>query len=225
MSNEQGKPRNPYARQNPYAKPKADMAYVGKEVKNEVEKENIIEDKVSLDTENTNVENVFIAENILNEKITDNGQEKISKDPETTETDEGSSADPHTETVFDNTDRSNSFYNDSDISYYSQEGTSEKPPYAQETQPARGLSIASLVFSIASLVCCGGFVSAVLAIVFACIAKAKGNKSGMTTAGLVIGILSMLIWVFLTVLFIFAVIMSEDEAIIEQTMRCMFAQI
>ena len=65
-------------------------------------------------------------------------------------------------------------------------------PNAKKAQPHQGMAIASLVLGILSFFCFG-IISGGLAIVFACIAKANGNKSGMATAGLVCGIIGVVL--------------------------------
>jgi len=67
-------------------------------------------------------------------------------------------------------------------------------PIVPIVTPAKGLAIASLVLGIISFVTILLFPIAILlgilAIIFACVAKSKGNKGGMGTSGLVLGILS-----------------------------------
>ncbi len=62
----------------------------------------------------------------------------------------------------------------------------------------KGLSIASMVLGIVSLVlCCIVYISvpcALLAIIFAAVGMKKGGK-GMAIAGLVLGIITMGLWV------------------------------
>ena len=69
--------------------------------------------------------------------------------------------------------------------------------------PGNGLAIASLVLGILSLVFwiayLGYVVMAPLAIIFGAVAKKQGNPSGMATAGIVMGIISiagaLLFWI------------------------------
>lgn len=66
-------------------------------------------------------------------------------------------------------------------------------------QPAKGFAVASLVLGIIGVVCMG-WLWGVLAIIFAAVAKSKGNKSGMATAGLVLGIIALVVGIIITVL-------------------------
>ena len=74
-------------------------------------------------------------------------------------------------------------------------------PNMKPAQPYQGYAIASLVLGILSFFCFG-IISGALAIAFASIAKNNGNKSGMATAGLVCGIVGLV----LTVIGLFAFI-------------------
>lgn len=80
------------------------------------------------------------------------------------------------------------------------------PPYQQPMQyqhpsqnyynpmlyePARGLSIASLVMGILSIPLAALFIFGVLGVIFAAVAKSKGNRTGKTTAGLVLSIIGV----------------------------------
>lgn len=67
---------------------------------------------------------------------------------------------------------------------------------APSEQAGKGLAIASLVTGILSVVCCGSLFIWVAAIVCAVIAKSKGNKSGMATAGLILGIIGGCLCIF-----------------------------
>ena len=79
------------------------------------------------------------------------------------------------------------------------------PPggYPDYRPPANGLAIASMVLGIMSLVLWiavwGYIIMAPLAIILGAVAKKKGNQSGMATAGIVMGIISIstgvLFWV------------------------------
>lgn len=75
-------------------------------------------------------------------------------------------------------------------------------PY-NNTQPANGLSIASLVLGIVGIIC---FmfpfpICSVLSIIFGGVAISKGNKSGMSTAGLVLGVIGTLLTIVFYVWF------------------------
>lgn len=69
---------------------------------------------------------------------------------------------------------------------------------ANAEQPAKGLSIASLVLGIISLIAFA-IIAGTLAIVFSCVAKKKGNTSKMTTAGLVLGIVGISLWLLMLI--------------------------
>ena len=71
------------------------------------------------------------------------------------------------------------------------------PPVQKVVPPANGLAIASLVLGIVSLVFClcfGGFLG-LPGIICAVIAMAKGNRSGMAIAGLILSIVGFLCFV------------------------------
>ena len=71
------------------------------------------------------------------------------------------------------------------------------PPVQKVVPPANGLAIASLVLGIVSLVFClcfGGFLG-LPCIICAVIAMAKGNRSGMAIAGLILSIVGFLCFV------------------------------
>ncbi len=70
---------------------------------------------------------------------------------------------------------------------------------APSEQPGKGLAIAALVTGILSIVCGGSFFIWIAAIVCAVIAKSKGNKSGMATAGLILGIIGGGLWLFFVI--------------------------
>lgn len=69
---------------------------------------------------------------------------------------------------------------------------------ANAEQPAKGLSIVSLVLGIISLIVFA-YIAGTLAIVFSCVAKKKGNTSKMTTAGLVLGIVGIGSWLLMQI--------------------------
>ena len=63
----------------------------------------------------------------------------------------------------------------------------------------KNFAIASLVCGICSFFCCA-FITGTLGIVFGAVAKQKGSKSPMATAGLVCGIIGIVSWLILMVL-------------------------
>ncbi len=77
-----------------------------------------------------------------------------------------------------------------------------EPPVAQPTwnndapsgEEGKTQAIWSLVTGILSVVCCQ--ICCIPAIILAVVAKNKGNKSGLATAGLVLGIIGACLWVF-----------------------------
>jgi hypothetical protein len=70
----------------------------------------------------------------------------------------------------------------------------EEPP-----QPCKGLAIASMILGFLSFMFYG-FLTGVLSVIFAIVAKANGNKSRMATTGLVCSICSMAFWTLVFVL-------------------------
>ncbi len=73
----------------------------------------------------------------------------------------------------------------------------QQPMYQQpmaNTDPGRGLAIASLVLGIVSFLCFPA-ITGVLGIVFGGIAKSKGSKSPMAVAGIVCGAIGIVLWI------------------------------
>lgn len=92
---------------------------------------------------------------------------------------------------------------------YSPYNAGPTPPYGQPyappspycgaptyEQPAKGMSIASLVLGIISIFLIP-IITGPLAIIFAGVAKSKGNTQKITTAGLVTGIVGVAGWLLL----------------------------
>ena len=69
------------------------------------------------------------------------------------------------------------------------------PPVAP-AQPGKGLAIAGMVLGIISLLCFP-YITGVLAVIFGAVAKNKGCKSGMATAGIVCGIIGVALWLLM----------------------------
>lgn len=68
------------------------------------------------------------------------------------------------------------------------------PPYQNNVQdPGKGLAIAALVLGIVSFFCFP-IITGVLGIVFGGVAKSKGCRSGMATAGIVCGAVGLGLW-------------------------------
>ena len=79
-------------------------------------------------------------------------------------------------------------------------------PVAPVRQPANGMAIAAMVLGITALVFAFipfmtffGWIGAIVGIILAVIAKARGNKGGAATAGLVCSIISLAIGVLILV--------------------------
>ena len=73
---------------------------------------------------------------------------------------------------------------------------SQQTNYRTTMQPGKGFAIASLVCGILSFFCYG-IVPGILAIVFGAVAKNKGCKDNMATAGIVLGIIGIAVYVIL----------------------------
>lgn len=69
------------------------------------------------------------------------------------------------------------------------------PPPVQHTgpQPAQGLATASMVMGILALTIMGPL-GGILGLIFALVARSQGNRSGQATAGLVMSIISLVLW-------------------------------
>ena len=130
MNEQQGKPKNPYARRNPYAVPVSEPTIESDKAESVLEKD---------DSENTAIEQV--------------DEVKSLAEGEKNESDAHDAVDD-----FCNTDSSNSFYNDSSADFGGSTAAYVSQSDNKEPQPANGFSVASLVFSLASIVCCGGII-------------------------------------------------------------------
>ncbi|MEV4018501.1 DUF4190 domain-containing protein [Nonomuraea angiospora] len=82
------------------------------------------------------------------------------------------------------------------------------PPYGvpyQQAQPGSGLATASLVLGVASpflvFVCFTGLITAILSIVFGCVALAKRAGKGRAIAGIVISALSLVLFAIVAIWF------------------------
>ena len=64
---------------------------------------------------------------------------------------------------------------------------------APNVEGGKGFAITSMILGILSIICCQAL--SIPAIIFFIVAKAKGSHSGMAIAGLVCGILGLLIWI------------------------------
>ena len=66
------------------------------------------------------------------------------------------------------------------------------------SQPGKGLAIAAMVCGIVSFLCFS-IILGPLAIIFGGVAKSKGCRSGMATAGIVCGAIAVALWLILMV--------------------------
>lgn len=74
------------------------------------------------------------------------------------------------------------------------------PAAPSADEPGKGFAIASLVLGIVSFFCFA-IVTGILAIIFGAVAKNKGSKSPMATAGIVLGIIALVLYVISLVAF------------------------
>ncbi|SEH02748.1 hypothetical protein SAMN05444920_12984 [Nonomuraea solani] len=78
-------------------------------------------------------------------------------------------------------------------------------PYQQQSQPGSGLATASLVLGVASpflvFVCFTGLITAILSIVFGCVALAKQAGRGRALAGIAISVLSLILFAIVAIWF------------------------
>lgn len=65
---------------------------------------------------------------------------------------------------------------------------------APQGEPGKGFAITSLVTGIVSFFCFG-IILGILAIVFGGVAKSKGYQGGMATAGMILGIVGIAIYI------------------------------
>ena len=72
-------------------------------------------------------------------------------------------------------------------------------PAPNAPQPGKGFAIAGMVCGIVSFFCFG-VILGILAIVFGGVAKSKGNRSGMATAGIVCGAVGLGLWLLSLIL-------------------------
>ena len=87
---------------------------------------------------------------------------------------------------------------------YNQQGYNPQNIYANYQKPATrgmGLGIASMVLGIISLPFCTFLIPAILALIFGIISKVQGYKRGMSTAGIVLGSVSLGLFVIYFLLF------------------------
>lgn len=71
-------------------------------------------------------------------------------------------------------------------------------PAEKPATPGKGLAIAGMILGIISLLCFPA-VTGTLGIIFGAVAKSKGCKSGMATAGIVCGVIGIALWLLMLV--------------------------
>lgn len=77
------------------------------------------------------------------------------------------------------------------------------PQYQETPEPGKNFAIASLVLGIVTLVCCGNIITAVLGVIFGIISKQRQKENnGMATAGLIISIVGIVLWIIAIVFLI-----------------------
>ncbi len=80
--------------------------------------------------------------------------------------------------------------------YYQPAPQQPQQPGQTQPKPGQGMAVASMVLGIVSLFC-AAIITGILAIIFGGVAKSKGNKSGMATAGIVLGIIGIVLYIIL----------------------------
>ena len=71
-----------------------------------------------------------------------------------------------------------------------------QPPVAD---PGKGMAIAAMVLGIISFFCFPAITGA-LGIIFGCVAKGKGSRSGMAIAGIICGAIGIALWLLMLIL-------------------------
>ncbi len=71
--------------------------------------------------------------------------------------------------------------------------------YPPVVQPGNGYATASLILGIISFLCFPA-ITGILGIIFGCVAKSYGNKSGKATAGIICSIVGIILWIAMLVL-------------------------
>ena len=73
------------------------------------------------------------------------------------------------------------------------------PQYSnQNPEDGKGLAIASLVLGIVSFFCFA-YITGILGIVLGAVAKSKGYKGGMATAGIICGVIGIVLYIVLMI--------------------------
>lgn len=77
-----------------------------------------------------------------------------------------------------------------------------KTPRTSGDISGRAMAIVSFVCGIVGTVTFSGITLGIIALIFGIISRKEGNKSGMSTAGIVLGSVSLVMYVFLIALYI-----------------------
>jgi len=70
---------------------------------------------------------------------------------------------------------------------------------APVADPGKGMAIAAMVLGIVSFFCFPAITGA-LGIIFGCVAKGKGSRSGMALAGIICGAIGIALWLLMLIL-------------------------
>lgn len=89
--------------------------------------------------------------------------------------------------------------------YMNYNGNAQHTVAEEPAQPCKGLAIASMILGFLSFAFYG-FLTGILSVIFAIVAKACGNKSKMATTGLVCSICAMAFW---TLVVVFVAVMAS----------------
>lgn len=73
------------------------------------------------------------------------------------------------------------------------------PYQPQAPNPGQGLAIAAMVLGIVSFFCFP-IITGTLGIIFGCVAKGKGCRNGMATAGIICGAIGIGLWLIMLIL-------------------------
>lgn len=79
---------------------------------------------------------------------------------------------------------------------YQQNGYQQNGYQQPVSQPGKGLAIAGMILGIISFFCFPAITGA-LGIIFGAVAKSKGYRGGMATAGIVCGVIGIVLWLIM----------------------------
>jgi len=79
---------------------------------------------------------------------------------------------------------------------YQQNGYQQNGYQQPVSQPGKGLAIAAMILGIISFFCFPAITGA-LGIIFGAVAKSKGYRGGMATAGIVCGVIGIVLWLIM----------------------------